>query len=84
MKRRGSVATIPSKSIGVSRDGAKLKRNIVAVPSRSICAIRAAEQVQHDESLEEAVCNYIESSQATPGEVTTLDHLSRGQFPTSR
>ena len=55
---------MPSKAIGVSRASAKPK-------------IRAAEQVQLDESLEEAVCNYIENSQAKPGEGMTLDHLSR-------
>ena len=64
MKRSGSDATRPSKAIGVSRASAKPK-------------IRAAEQVQLDESLEEAVCKYIENSEVNPGEGMTLDHLSR-------
>ena len=55
---------MPSKAIGVSRASAKPK-------------IRAAEQVQLDESLEEAVCNYIENSEVNPGEGMTLDHLNR-------
>ena len=55
---------MPSKAIGVSRASAKPK-------------IRAAEQVQLDESLEEAVCNYIDNSEVNPGEGMTLDHLSR-------
>ena len=55
---------MPSKAIGVSRASAKPKT-------------RAAEQVQLDESLEEAVCNYIENSEVNPGEGMTLDHLSR-------
>ncbi len=55
---------MPSKAIGVSRASAKPK-------------IRAAEQVQLDESLEEAVCKYIENSEVNPGEGMTLDHLSR-------
>ena len=55
---------MPSKAIGVSRASAKPK-------------IRAAEQVQLDESLKEAVCNYIENSEVNLGEGMTLDHLSR-------
>ena len=55
---------MPSKAIGVSRASAKPK-------------IRAAQQVQLDESLEEALCNYIDNSEVYPGEGMTLDHLSR-------